>query len=91
MAIVHQANYRCEKLPWHEISLIMGRDISEGSIVQHVAKIRLKHSRNGYPVPPPLSRVGGILKVGSMKPEIQSMNPGVKPKPRLEDYKTGTG
>ena len=91
MALVHQGNYRGFKIDWDEISLIMGRDITQGSIEQHLARMRVKHARNGYPVPPPLSRVGGLLQLYSMKPEIKSMKPGVKPKPLLKDYNVGTG
>ncbi|KAL1954836.1 hypothetical protein VTO42DRAFT_524 [Malbranchea cinnamomea] len=46
------------KLPWDEISNLMGNDISEGAIVQHLAKLRVRAVEAGLDVPPPLRRGG---------------------------------
>lgn len=49
------------KLPWDKIAELMGNDISEGAIVQHLAKTRIRAVEAGLDVPPPLRRGGTAL------------------------------
>ncbi|EXJ91505.1 hypothetical protein A1O3_00053 [Capronia epimyces CBS 606.96] len=44
------------KLPWARVAEIMGPRFTEGSIVQHLAKLRTIMNAEGLPVPPPLRR-----------------------------------
>ncbi|KAK5050070.1 hypothetical protein LTR84_004190 [Exophiala bonariae] len=52
------------KLPWARIAEVMGPKFSEGSITQHLAKIRKKMAEHGIPVPPALKR-GYVAKAPS--------------------------
>ncbi|EXJ93708.1 hypothetical protein A1O1_02101 [Capronia coronata CBS 617.96] len=52
------------KLPWARVAEIMGPKFTEGSIVQHLAKLRTIMESEGIPVPPPLRR-GMITKTPS--------------------------
>lgn len=69
----------------------MGRGISEGAIIQHLAKIRVHHAKNGYPVPPRLIRGGAKIMANSCKPEMESILKGKGPKYALGTYATGSG
>ncbi|EAW06425.1 uncharacterized protein ACLA_081090 [Aspergillus clavatus NRRL 1] len=46
------------KIPWAEVATTMGHNVSEGAIVQHLAKVRLRRLEAGKDVPPPLRRGG---------------------------------
>ncbi|CRG83053.1 hypothetical protein PISL3812_00401 [Talaromyces islandicus] len=46
------------KIPWAEVGKTMSEDISEGAIVQHLAKMRTRRLQSNKPVPPPLRRGG---------------------------------
>lgn len=46
------------KLPWGEIADLMSNYISDGAIVQHLAKMRARAVELGLEVPPPLRRGG---------------------------------
>lgn len=47
------------KIPWGEIADTMGHNVTEGAIVQHLAKLRSRRVSAQKPVPPPLRR-GGV-------------------------------
>ncbi|OAP57785.1 hypothetical protein AYL99_08523 [Fonsecaea erecta] len=44
------------KIPWGRVAALMGPTFTEGSIVQHLAKLRLLMIRAGIPVPPAVKR-----------------------------------
>lgn len=44
------------KIPWDKVGQSMGNNISEGAVVQHLAKLRQRMSGQGLDVPPPLKR-----------------------------------
>lgn len=90
LVLVHVCNYLDIKLPWKEVAKVMARGITAGAIIQHIAKLRVRHAENGYPVPPPLARGGGKIRAGSCKPEISSILKGIKAKESLEDYEVGS-
>lgn len=46
------------KIPWAEVGKTMSEDISEGAIVQHLAKMRTRRLQSNKAVPPPLRRGG---------------------------------
>ena len=52
------------KIPWEKVAKMMGDKFSEGAIIQHLAKLRLKMEELGIGVPPPLKR-GGVASDAS--------------------------
>ncbi|KAL4910307.1 hypothetical protein BDW74DRAFT_173765 [Aspergillus multicolor] len=52
------------KIPWDDVAKTMGHKLSEGAIVQHLAKIRARRVQAKKEVPPPLKRgaCGNYLK-----------------------------
>lgn len=46
------------KIPWDEIGAELGPTITEGTIVQHLAKLRTRLEGEGVPVTPPMKRGG---------------------------------
>ncbi|KAJ5485596.1 hypothetical protein N7539_005584 [Penicillium diatomitis] len=44
------------KIPWKEVAEIMGTKFTEGAIVQHLSKLRIRREAAGQRVPPPLRR-----------------------------------
>ncbi|KAJ5591479.1 uncharacterized protein N7459_001848 [Penicillium hispanicum] len=44
------------KIPWEKVATAMGEKFTEGAIVQHLSKLRLRREGDGKPVPPPLRR-----------------------------------
>ncbi|PYI16851.1 hypothetical protein BO86DRAFT_432141 [Aspergillus japonicus CBS 114.51] len=51
-------NIQSMKIPWTEVASTMGHNVTEGAIVQHLAKLRSRRVAAGKPVPPPLRRGG---------------------------------
>lgn len=49
------------KIPWDKVGRIMGEQISDGAVIQHLAKVRQRMVRQGLSVPPPLRRGGGTM------------------------------
>ncbi|KAF5004576.1 hypothetical protein F66182_16025, partial [Fusarium sp. NRRL 66182] len=49
------------RLPWAEIAKSMGNNVSEGAIVQHLAKLRARRVEKKKQVPPALRRGGGYI------------------------------
>ena len=49
------------KIPWEKVGAIMGDNISDGAVIQHLAKLRQRMVAQGLSVPPPLRRGGGTL------------------------------
>ena len=49
------------KIPWDKVGAIMGDHISDGAVIQHLAKLRQRMVAQGLSVPPPLRRGGGSL------------------------------
>lgn len=47
------------KIPWTDVSKSMGNNVTEGAIIQHLAKLRLRRVEKNKQVPPPLRRGGG--------------------------------
>ncbi|KIW92921.1 uncharacterized protein Z519_06770 [Cladophialophora bantiana CBS 173.52] len=44
------------KIPWSRVAALMGPTFTEGSIVQHLAKLRNLMAQHGIPVPPAVKR-----------------------------------
>ncbi|RAK81829.1 uncharacterized protein BO72DRAFT_178651 [Aspergillus fijiensis CBS 313.89] len=51
-------NIQSVKIPWTEVASTMGHNVTEGAIIQHLAKLRSRRVAAGKPVPPPLRRGG---------------------------------
>ena len=49
------------KIPWDKVGAIMGERISDGAVIQHLAKLRVRMVAQNLDVPPPLRRGGGIV------------------------------
>lgn len=49
------------KIPWDKVGAIMGDQITDGAVIQHLAKLRQRMVAQGLSVPPPLRRGGGSL------------------------------
>ncbi|CEJ61187.1 hypothetical protein PMG11_09725 [Penicillium brasilianum] len=44
------------KVPWEKVAQLMGPKFTEGAIVQHLSKLRIRREAAGQRVPPPLRR-----------------------------------
>lgn len=49
------------RLPWDKVGVLMGDQISDGAVIQHLAKLRQRMVIQGLDVPPPLRRGGGSI------------------------------
>lgn len=49
------------KIPWDKVGEIMGDQITDGAVIQHLAKLRQRMVAQGLSVPPPLRRGGASL------------------------------
>ncbi|KAL4896884.1 hypothetical protein BDV59DRAFT_79809 [Aspergillus ambiguus] len=58
LTIQSVCNNQCIKIPWSEVAKTMGHNVTEGAIVQHLAKLRNRRVTAGKDVPPPLRRGG---------------------------------
>ncbi|CAI7623351.1 unnamed protein product [Penicillium glandicola] len=66
LAIQYACNRTGVKIPWKEVAEAMGTKFTEGAIVQHLSKLRMKREEQDKEVPPPLKRAGnGSNKNGS--------------------------
>jgi hypothetical protein len=59
LCIQSACNTENVKVPWKTVAKLMGGEMSEGAIVQHLAKTRSRLDGEGVPVPPALRRGGG--------------------------------
>ena len=58
LAVQHVCNREGVKVPWSEVAAHLGDTVTEGALVQHLAKLRNKLEKDGVPVTPPLKRGG---------------------------------
>lgn len=56
LTIQSACNLTGVKVPWDKVAELMGPKFSEGAIVQHLSKVRLRRDAAGQRVPPPLRR-----------------------------------
>lgn len=49
------------KIPWDKVAAIMGEHISDGAVIQHLAKLRIRMVAQNLDVPPPLRRGAGAI------------------------------
>jgi len=49
------------KIPWDKVAAIMGEHISDGAVIQHLAKLRQRMVAQKLEVPPPLRRGAGVI------------------------------
>ncbi len=49
------------RIPWGQVGKIMGDKISDGAVIQHLAKLRQRMVNQGLSVPPPLRRGGTVM------------------------------
>ncbi|EFE39321.1 conserved hypothetical protein [Trichophyton verrucosum HKI 0517] len=59
LAIQSACNKCGVRIPWVEVALMMGSSITDGAIIQHLAKLRVRMVELGQDVPPPLRRSAG--------------------------------
>jgi hypothetical protein len=58
LAIQSVCNAQSIKIPWADVATTMRNNVSEGAIVQHLAKVRSRRVASNKEVPPPLRRGG---------------------------------
>ncbi|KAI1932379.1 hypothetical protein LOZ65_000673 [Ophidiomyces ophidiicola] len=58
LSIQSACNLAGIRIPWANVAELMGEKITEGAIVQHLAKLRHRLEGEGVTVPPPLRRGG---------------------------------
>ncbi|KAG7010103.1 hypothetical protein G7Y79_00001g003750 [Physcia stellaris] len=58
LAVQHVMSKKGMKIPWDEIGAELGPTITEGAIVQHLAKLRTRLESEGVKVTPPMKRGG---------------------------------
>ena len=63
LALQHVLSIKGIKIPWDEVGAKLGPTITEGAIVQHLAKLRNKLENEGVKVTPALQR-GGRIRIG---------------------------
>lgn len=59
LAVQYVCNEYGIKLPWDEVARLVDPLITEGAVIQHLAKLRVRMMAAGKDVPPPLKRGGG--------------------------------
>ena len=76
LGVQHIANKQGFHIPWDEVGRTVDPKISQGAVVQHLAKLRLRKIADNEPVPPPLRR-GGTKNPTASSSRVNS-NGGVK-------------
>ncbi|KAF5859585.1 hypothetical protein ETB97_002614 [Aspergillus alliaceus] len=59
LSVLPVCNNQAIKIPWSEVASTMKNNVTEGAIVQLLAKLRSRRAEAGKDVPPPLKR-GGV-------------------------------
>ncbi|KAL8827348.1 MAG: hypothetical protein Q9191_003240 [Dirinaria sp. TL-2023a] len=75
------------RVPWAEVGRAMG-GISEGAIVQHLAKVRGHLHEKGVAVPPPLKRGGGNVLVAVPRAVATGNKSNAKRRNKVNDSDT---
>ncbi|KAL4917164.1 hypothetical protein BDW62DRAFT_201981 [Aspergillus aurantiobrunneus] len=70
LTIQSVCNAQSVKIPWAEVARTMGHNTTEGAIVQHLSKLRLRRIQAKKEVPPPLKRGSNSGPAGSMEAPI---------------------
>ncbi|PWY93164.1 hypothetical protein BO94DRAFT_532902 [Aspergillus sclerotioniger CBS 115572] len=79
------------KIPWADVARTMGHNVTEGAIVQHLAKLRSRRVAAEKAVPPPLRRGGiGALCKSTAESPTGSVQ-GERPKRKSAQTKLGSG
>ncbi|KAM5456382.1 hypothetical protein MaudCBS49596_001405 [Microsporum audouinii] len=76
LAIQSACNKHGVRVPWGEVANMMQNNITDGAIVQHLAKLRTRMVEAGMEVPPPLRRAAGSLP---KSPEVVEDLPAPNP------------
>ena len=61
LAIQSVCNAAGLKIPWDKVGQLVDDKVSDGAVIQHLAKLRQRMVKQGVPVPPPLRRGGGTM------------------------------
>lgn len=75
LTIQSVCNMSSVKIPWDKVAKTMGETVSEGAIVQHLAKLRSRRVDAGKTVPPPLRRGGGSASKPSKPAQEKATSP----------------
>ncbi|OOF92505.1 hypothetical protein ASPCADRAFT_133520 [Aspergillus carbonarius ITEM 5010] len=79
------------KIPWADVARTMGHNVTEGAIVQHLAKLRSRRVAAEKDVPPPLRRGGiGALCKSTAESPTESVQ-GERPNRKSTQSKVGSG
>ena len=89
LATQYACNQAGIKIPWGAAGRLVGDSVTEGAIVQHLAKLRNRLEEAGEDVPPVLRRGGGyrknVDKVAKKKGKAKVPNKGRKSSSQSED------
>lgn len=92
LAIQSVCNTDGIRLPWDKVGELMGDRITDGAVIQHLAKIRQRMVSQGLDVPPPLRRGGGSIisttRSGSATVNRKAVSKKAKPKKGSESLST---
>ncbi|PCG91808.1 Hypothetical protein PENO1_091880 [Penicillium occitanis (nom. inval.)] len=67
------------RLPWAEVAKSMGNNVTEGAIIQHLAKLRLRRVEKNKQVPPPLRRGGAYSGAKALEAPVTPQSPKENP------------
>ncbi|BCS02704.1 uncharacterized protein AKAW2_60968A [Aspergillus luchuensis] len=74
-------NTKSIKIPWADVANTMGHNVTEGAIVQHLAKLRSRRVSADKAVPPPLRRGATAIPKSAEETPIKSVA-DEEPKPK---------
>ncbi|EEA23232.1 hypothetical protein TMatcc_002091 [Talaromyces marneffei ATCC 18224] len=73
------------RLPWAEVAKSMGNNVTDGAIIQHLAKLRIRRVEKNKQVPPPLRRGGGYFGASkTSEAPVTPLSPKEKPEAVME-------
>ena len=75
LGMQYQCNVAGLAIPWDDIGVLMGPNITGSAVIQHLAKIRSRMVAKGLPVPPPLRRGGAGSRFSTAATASNLSNP----------------
>ncbi|KAJ5788739.1 hypothetical protein N7457_003729 [Penicillium paradoxum] len=92
LAVQYVCNKQGVKIPWKEVAETMGPKFTEGAVVQHLSKLRIKREEQDKPNPPPLKRAGNssYKKDANQNESVPPQKETSKSQPRSTKRRRGT-
>lgn len=79
LSIQYQCNMAGIVIPWDDIAVLLGPNITGSAVIQHLAKTRSRMAAKGHSVPPPLRRGGGGSRFSTAAIPSSFSNPTAAP------------